>query len=61
MGLLSPRSQPVPFSIDLNGVSYILPSGHHLALEISTGSLMYANSRTAGLLNVSVSGTVPTK
>lgn len=61
VGLLSPLSQPVPFSIDLNGVSYILPSGHHLALEISTGSLMYANSRTAAVVNVSVSGTVPTK
>lgn len=59
-GSVSPLGGPVSFDLDLNGVSWVLPAGHHLALEVSTGSLAYTSSRVPGALDVTVTGTVPT-
>lgn len=51
---------PVAFELDLHGVAWTLPEGHTLALEISTGSAMYLNSRVPGVVTATLSGTVPT-
>lgn len=50
-----------PFSLDLHGVAWVVPAGHTIALEISTGSLMYAGARVPGVVNVTVNGTVPVR
>lgn len=42
---------PAKFDIQLEGISWLLPAGHDLVLEISTGSMMYSNYRGAALIN----------
>lgn len=41
---------PATFDIQLEGISWLLPAGHALVLEISTGSMMYSNYRGAALI-----------
>src|SRR4051794_9020115 len=40
-----PLSVPQHFSLDLAGVTYLLPAGHHLDLEIATSSLAHVEYR----------------
>ena len=50
---------PAAFDIQLEGVSWSLPAGHDLVLEISTGSMMYSNYRAASLVNLDLELSVP--
>lgn len=50
---------PATFDIQLEGVSWSLPAGHDLVLEISTGSMMYSNYRAAALVNLDLELSVP--
>jgi len=50
---------PEAFDIQLEGVSWSLPAGHDLVLEISTGSMMYSNYRAAALVNLDLELSVP--
>lgn len=44
---------------DLVAVSYALPAGHHLALEVSTNDAAFLASRVPGIVNVEVAVEVP--
>jgi ABC-2 type transport system ATP-binding protein len=44
-------SGPVQFDIQLEGLSWLLPGGHELVLEVSTGSMMYSNYRGAAFID----------
>lgn len=44
---------------DLYGVSYVLPAGHALALEISTNDLAFSPGRAPGPFKVDVTASVP--
>src|SRR4051794_25063328 len=52
-----PLSVPQHFSLDLAGVTYLVPAGHHLDLQISTGSLAHVEYR--GPASVDIAATVP--
>lgn len=55
---LSAEPQSVP--LDLSGVAYTLPAGHHLDLQIATSSASYAPSRSGpAQLDIQVSVSVP--
>lgn len=45
--------------VDLVGVSYVLPAGHTLALQVSTSDFAHASNRVAGLFDVTVTIEVP--
>lgn len=44
---------------DLVGVSYVLPAGHHLALEVSTNDAAFLSSRVPGIVNAQATVHVP--
>jgi ABC-2 type transport system ATP-binding protein len=48
------------FSVDLVGVSYLLPTGHHLDLQVSTSSLAHVAYRGPASVTASVTAAVPT-
>lgn len=50
---------PQTFSIDLAGVSWEIPSGHSLVLEVTSTSNEYASSRTPAVAEVDVTVSVP--
>jgi ABC-2 type transport system ATP-binding protein len=52
--------QPQKFSIDLVGVSYLLPTGHHLDLQVSTSSLAHVAYRGPASVTAAVTVAVPT-
>lgn len=45
--------------IDLVGVSYVVPAGHQLALQVATSDFAHATNRQPGLYDVTVSVEVP--
>jgi len=47
-------------SLDLVGVGYSLPAGHHLALQVSTSDFSHATNRQPGVYQLTVDVTVPT-
>ncbi|HUR68291.1 MAG TPA: alpha/beta fold hydrolase [Candidatus Thermoplasmatota archaeon] len=54
-----------PFSVsradvDLVGVSYIIPEGHTLALQVSTSDIAHATNRQPGLYDIVLTVEVPT-
>ncbi|MDP8962109.1 MAG: alpha/beta hydrolase [Actinomycetota bacterium] len=50
---------PRTFALDLAGIAYTLPAGHHLDLQVATTSLMHANARSLGAVEVEVEVAVP--
>jgi ABC-2 type transport system ATP-binding protein len=50
---------PQTFSIDLAGVSWAVPDGHSLVLEVTSTSNEYASSRTPAVAQVDVAVSVP--
>ena len=52
--------QAQQFSLDLAGVAYLLPAGHHLDLQVSTSSLAHVSYRGPAVVNVALSVAVPT-
>lgn len=51
--------EPQTFELDLVGVAYTLPEGHHLDLQVSTTSMMHANSRTPAEVHLSIGAEIP--
>jgi ABC-2 type transport system ATP-binding protein len=51
---------PVKIDLNLVGVTYQLPAGHHLDLQISTGSLAHVEYRGPASVTVAATVTVPT-
>jgi ABC-2 type transport system ATP-binding protein len=51
---------PVKIDLDLVGVAYQLPAGHHLDLQISTSSLAHLEYRGPASVTVAATVTVPT-
>jgi ABC-2 type transport system ATP-binding protein len=51
---------PVKFGLDLVGVTYALPAGHHLDLQVSTSSLAHVSYRGPATVTVALTATVPT-
>jgi ABC-2 type transport system ATP-binding protein len=51
---------PLKFDLDLVGVTYVLPAGHHLDLQISTSSLAHLEYRGPASVTVAGTVTVPT-
>lgn len=47
-------------TLDLVGVGYQLPAGHHLALQVSTSDFAHATNRQPGVYQVHVDVSVPT-
>jgi hypothetical protein len=47
------------YQLDLYGVSYTLPAGHQLALEVATSDAAFSASRLPGVVTVGASVTVP--
>jgi ABC-2 type transport system ATP-binding protein len=52
--------QAQQFSLDLAGVAYLLPAGHHLDLQVSTSSLAHVAYRGPALVTLALSVAVPT-
>ena len=52
--------QAQQFSLDLAGVAYLLPAGHHLDLQVSTSSLAHVAYRGPATVNLALSVSVPT-
>jgi predicted acyl esterase len=50
---------PQSLWLDLNGVSWTVPSGHSLVLEVTSTSNDFASPRTPAVVQTSVSVTVP--
>lgn len=50
---------PFTFDMDLEGVSHRLRAGSGLALELSTGSMMFTSSREPALVDVALTVNVP--
>ncbi|MHB8572144.1 MAG: CocE/NonD family hydrolase [Candidatus Dormibacteria bacterium] len=48
------------FDLDLAGVSYAVPSGHHVDLQVATSSFAHVGYRGAGVYTVNVGVQVPT-
>lgn len=51
--------EPQTVELDLVGVAYTLPEGHHLDLQVSTTSVMHANSRTPAEVHLSIDAEIP--
>lgn len=52
---------PTRVELDLSGIAYTLPEGHHLDLQVSTTSLMHAAARTPATADVEVRVAVPVR
>ncbi|MHB8510705.1 MAG: CocE/NonD family hydrolase [Actinomycetota bacterium] len=53
-------SAPMTVDLDMIGVAYIVPAGHHIALQIATSSLAMTEGRNVASVNIAASVTVPT-
>ncbi|GAA4847002.1 CocE/NonD family hydrolase [Saccharopolyspora rosea] len=52
---------PQRFRIDMPGLAYTLPPGHHLDLQVATSSLMHAGARTPSTVDVAARVDVPVR
>ncbi|MFN2556106.1 MAG: CocE/NonD family hydrolase [Nitriliruptorales bacterium] len=60
--LVAPLSHaPRTFGLDLSGIAYSPTAGHHLDLQVATTSLMHANARTLGWVQLEVDIAVPAR
>ncbi|MGH3443059.1 MAG: CocE/NonD family hydrolase [Nitriliruptorales bacterium] len=54
-------SEPQEIELDLAGIAYTLPEGHHLDLQISTTSFASTNARTPAQVDVALEAAIPVR